>query len=94
MDIREYLKSIGIDKNGTFGENNSYVIQLNDSNEFGRIFTKLDNSDDLEQLEENQVITLQGSSLMYESLSEPLLFNLIADFDGDVYQLIVNILDN
>lgn len=89
MGIEEYLKSIGISNKGTFGEDDSYVIQLNNSNEFGRMFTKLDSIDDVEQLEDNQVITEQGSSLMYESLSEPYLLNLIADFDGGIYELVV-----
>ena len=67
----------------------SPIIQLNNSNEFGKMFTKLDNSDDLEQLEDNQVITEQGSSLLYESKSYPFLFNLMADFDGDIYNLVI-----
>lgn len=89
MGFEEYLKSIGISNSGTIGDDGSYVIQLNTSNEFGKMFTKLDSVDDMEQLEDNQVITEQGSSLMYQSSSEPYLLNLIADFDNNVYQLVV-----
>ena len=71
MGFEEYLKSIGISNSGTIGDDGSYVIQLNTSNEFGKMFTKLDSVDDMEQLEDNQVITEQGSSLMYQSSSEP-----------------------
>ena len=74
-------------------EDGSYVIDIIDSNKYGKIFSILDKSDDLDILEDNQVITEQGSSIMYESLSEPYLLNLIADFDGDVYQLIVTKID-
>ena len=90
MTEKEYLESIGITKAGAMGDDNSYVVDIMDSNEYGKIFTTLEKSDDLDPLEDNQVVTEQGSSLMYESMSEPFLLNLIADFDGDVYQLIVN----
>lgn len=90
MTEKEYLKSIGISKDGAIGDDNSYVVDIMDSNEYGKIFSTLEKSDDLDPLEDNQVVTEQGSSLMYEAMSEPFLLNLIADFDGDVYQLVVN----
>ena len=90
MTEKEYLESIGITKAGDIGDDNSYVVDIMDSNEYGKIFTILEKEDDLDPLEDNQVVTEQGSSLVYESMSEPFLLNLIADFDGDVYQLVVN----
>jgi len=90
MTIEEFLKDIGITKTGSIGEDGAYVIDLVDSNEYGRIFSTLEKSTDLDILEDNQVVTEQGSSLIYESDTEPYLLNLIADFDGDVYQLVVN----
>ena len=93
MEIEEYISSIGVKETGFMSEDGSYVIDIIDSNRYGKIFSILDKSDDLDILEDNQVITEQGSSIMYESLSEPYLLNLIADFDGDVYQLIVTKID-
>jgi len=90
MDIKEYLQSLGINNKLQQGEDNSYVALIMNSNEFGKIFSKLENADDLEPLEDNQVVTEQGSSLVYESISEPYMLNLIADFDADVYSLIIN----
>lgn len=90
MQIEEYIKSLGIDKELEKGESNSYIIPLMNSNEFGKIFTKLEKAEDLDPLEDNQVVTEQGSSLVYESSSQPYILNLIADFDGDVYQLVIN----
>lgn len=90
MNIEEYLSTLNIRYKGEIGEDNSYVIDIPNSQDWGSVFTKLDKSEDLEALENNQVITEQGSSLVYQSLSEPLLISLIADFEGDRYQLIVN----
>lgn len=90
MEIKEYLKSLNIDKEVEQGDDNSWVVSIMDSTEFGKIFSRLENADDLDPLEDNQVVTEQGSSLVYESISEPYMLNLIADFDADVYQLVVN----
>ena len=89
MDIKNYLNSIGINRDGYYSQNGSYVITLIDSNDYGKIFSTLENSDDLDIMKENQVVTEQGSSLMYESLSENFILNLLADFDNNVYQLVI-----
>lgn len=88
MNEQQYLQSIGINKDGEYSED-AYVISLTNSNEYGRMFTILEKSDDLDIMEDNQVITEQGSSLMYESESQPFIINLLADFDQDIYQLVV-----
>lgn len=92
MDIKEYLESLGIEDEG-FYEEDSYIINMDNSKDYGRIFTILDTSEDIDIIPSNQLVTDQGSSLMYESISEPLLLNLLADFDGGVYQLVVNELE-
>ena len=89
MDKQQYLQSIGINKDGEYAED-AYIVSLTNSNEYGRIFTILEKSDDLDIMEDNQVITEQGSSLMYESESQPFIISLLADFDQDIYQLVVN----
>ena len=89
MNVQDYLKSIGINKDGQYSENNSYIIDMKTSDEFGVIYSKLENSDDLDIMYDNQVVTEQGSSLIYESQSQPFIVNLIADFEGDRYSLIV-----
>ena len=90
MTEKEYLNSIGITQEGNVSENDAYIIDLKNSDDYGRVFSKLEKVEDLDLLEDNQVVTEQGSSLIYESESQPYMINLIADFDGDVYQLIVS----
>ena len=89
MQIDEYLQSININKEPVKGED-GYIVDILNSTEYGKIFSRLEDSDDLEILEDNQVVTEQGSSLVYESLSQPYLLTLIADFDGDKYELVIN----
>lgn len=90
MDIKKYLDSLGIRDEGSYEHNGTYVVNIEDSKSYGRIFTILDTSEDIDIIPSNQLVTDQGSSLMYESISEPLLLNLLADFEGGVYQLVVN----
>lgn len=90
MNEQEYLNSIGINLTGYPSDDNSFVVDLDNSEQFGIIYSILEDSDDLDIMYDNQVITEQGSSLIYESLSQPFLLNLIADFEGDKYSLIIN----
>ena len=89
MSIEELLKSININKSGEYNDNNNYIISLLDSKEYGRVFSTLEKSDAVDIMEDNQVITEQGSSLMYEAIEEPYILNLLADFDNSIYQLVI-----
>lgn len=89
MDQREYLRKLGIDLVGIYNKDN-YVIDIDNSKDFGKVFTILEDNEDLEQAEENQLITDQGLSLIFYSKSEPYMITLIGDLDGDVYTLTIS----
>lgn len=89
MSIEELLNKLNINLTGNQSKN-SYIIDIPNSDEYGRIYSKLDKSDIVEEYEENQMITEQGSSLMYEVVDEDYIINLIADWSSDRYQLIIN----
>lgn len=89
MNEQEYLKQLNINKSGEYSDD-AYVVDLLDSTEYGRVFSLLDRSDDLDIMQDNQVVTTEGSSLTYESLSQPYLLSLLADWEGNVYQLVVS----
>ena len=89
MNEQEYLKQLNINKSGEYRDD-AYVVDLLDSTEYGKVFSILDRSDDLDIMQDNQVVTTEGSSLTYESLSQPYLLSLLADWEGNVYQLVVS----
>lgn len=96
MTEQEFLKDIGITQEPNKGKDGSYILDIIDSDAYGRIYSILDKAIDknkLNMLDDNQVITEQGSSLMYEAIDEPYLLNLLADFDGNVYELIITKID-
>lgn len=89
MNIKDLLKELSINNVGTWSENNTYVIDMDDSTEFGRIYSKLEDSDLLELMENNTLLTTHNGSIQY-NYDDQYLLNLISDFDNNVYKLVVS----
>lgn len=87
MDVDELLSKLNINKEYEKIDNRTYSITIDNSNEFGKIFTKLDNSNIIESLEDSQLVTNEGTSLIYEN--EEYLLTLQANFENDIYNLII-----
>ena len=85
--MNDFLAKLGISKVGYFSKNNSYVIDIDDSNEFGKIYSMLDKSELVDEVEDSSVLTLQSTSINYES--DDYMLSLISDFDADTYKLII-----
>lgn len=93
MKIEDIIKKLNINYKGNYTEDGAYVIDLPNSEAFGNIFTLLENNNMIDTLEDNQVVTEEGSSLLYEIIGESYILNLLADWDTGNYQLIINNLD-
>ena len=90
MNIEEFAKELKIKTPGNFSEDErSYIIDLKNSNDYGKAYTLLDNSPLLDLLDDNQVITEEGSSIMYEAKEEDYLVNLLADWEANQYQIVI-----
>ena len=85
--IKDTLKKRGIMREGNKTSNGSYVIDLEDSNDFGRFYSLLDKNDDVEELGDNTINNTHTISLIY--MYEGLHINLTADFDSDEYRVVV-----
>ena len=87
--INSLIKLLKLDSyGGNYGRKN-YVIDLNDDSEWGKVYTILDSTPELDQIEENVLLTEHNSSLLY-NYNDELLLNLKADFDNDQYQLVIS----
>lgn len=88
-NVEEILDDLKIYYSGTWGKNNSYVIDLADDSEWGKIYSILETSEDMEELEESTLLTVHNANLIYEYKDE-WQFVLSADFDNnDNYRLTV-----
>ncbi len=86
--MKNYINKIGITFPGEIIDE-AYVVVIPTSNDYGKVYSKLEKTEDLYMMDENQLITEDGGSIMFESESEPFILNLMADFKNDIYQLVV-----
>ena len=85
--MKELLNEIGITQSGYFSKGDTYVIDLEDSNEYSKIFSLLDKSDLVEEETDTSISNASVSNILYRS--ERYSLNLIADFENDAYKLVV-----
>lgn len=88
MTIEQLLKNLGVDKIGEYSNKNTYVIDLYSSEEFGKMYSLLDQNKDLEYEEESSLLTVDNGSLMY-NYNDEFQIVLIADFKNDQYHMTV-----
>lgn len=87
MNLKEILKEIGIKQEAKLMEDDCYVVQLNNSNDYGRIYSILENSDIIEIDDDSSVLTYESSSIQYNG--DGFIITLISDFDADTYKLTI-----
>lgn len=84
--MKDYLKSLGITKEGEI-TGNVYTIHLDDSNEYGKIYSLLDKHSGLDENEEDSEISSHSAKILFEDESH--IITIYADFDYDTYRLTV-----
>ena len=88
MSIESLLKELGIGKIGEYTSKNIYKIEINSSDEWGKVFSLLDNSDLLESKDEYNLLNSDESYNVY-SYENSYQLTLIADFINDIYNLVI-----
>lgn len=85
--MEEFLKELGITNKITSKELNKLVIDIEDSDEYGRIYSKLDKNDLVTEDQDSSQVTFDTSSIQFES--DDYLITLLADFENDKYTLTI-----
>ena len=85
--MEEMLRNLGIQLAGEYSSSGSYVIDLDNDTEWGKIYTLLDNAELVEQNEESVLLTTHNASLIY-TYDDSYALVLKADFDQNLYSLI------
>lgn len=83
--MKEFLQELGIEDPGHFNDDDEYVIDIEDSNQYSRVFSKLENSKKVHEVEDDSVFDLEKNTLYFES--EDYDIELSADLDEDTYSL-------
>lgn len=84
----EVLKKLGISLDGEFSKDGSYIADIYNSDEFGRVYSVLEKNDNVEELYSNSLLTMHNSSISY--LYDNYQITLIADFEQDLYKLVIS----
>lgn len=84
--MKDYLKSLGITKEGKM-TGNIYTVHLHDSDEYGKIYSLLDKYDGLYENEEDSEISSHSAKILFED--DSYVITIYADFDYDTYRLTV-----
>jgi len=87
MELKELLRELHIDKEPIENENGSYTIDLDNSNEFARYYSKLDKAEFLEEDEEASQVTANTRSIQF--VNDEYTITLIGNFDTDEYKMII-----
>jgi len=87
MSLDELLRQLNIDKEPVQNDNGSWTIDLDDSNEYSRYYTKLDKSDLVEEDDEASQVSVETSSIQY--VNDDFTLTLLANFETEEYKLII-----
>ena len=88
MNIEELLSELGISEKGSYADDASYVIDIDGSNQYGRVNSILDRSDLLEEIASSSFVTTENANIDYK-YEDQYILSLIADFDEDEYKLVI-----
>ena len=81
MTAKELSDELGIGREGV-EENGTYVIELEDSDDYARVYTLLDNAKNLELFTDNMLLSDSASLFTYES--DDFDIDLVANLDNNI----------
>lgn len=85
--MEELLKRIGITAKGEYTKDDIYVLDIRDFDEYGRYFSLLEKSDEVEEIQDTCQLTLHTTNITYSNNDYQIV--LQADLDEDIYKLVV-----
>ena len=84
--MEDFAKELGIRKGGSL-KGTQFIIDLDDSDEYSRVYTILDKSKLVDIVQNKTVITEDRSELVYEG--DEFTVQLIGDMKNNRYQVII-----
>lgn len=86
--MEEFVKSLGIDVKGHYVAGD-YVIDLADSQEYSKVYSKLENSYKINAVAASSVVNEENSVQVYEN--NQYLLSLVGDLVNDIYSLVITL---
>ena len=86
--IKKVVKLLGLEESTPTTENDSITYDLVDDNGFGRVYFKLESTDNFEASDEHMKLDSKSASLKYFD-GDDVEILLEGDFDNDVYKVVI-----
>ena len=96
MELRDVAQRLNLGT-GEKGRGETYVINLRDYDDFGKVQSKLDRNQDVEEQGENALVTKSGTSLLYSYEDEEgsvYQINLLGDAEADTARVVITLVDD
>lgn len=89
MKIKELLSELGINNVvGSYSKDGkSYIIDIDNSNEYNRYYSRLTRSDLLEEDEDSSTLNIKNSNQIF--IGDDFQVSLQAEWDDDRYKLVI-----
>ena len=85
--MQDLLNKIGITQPRYYSDKNTYIIDVENADQYSKVFSKLDRSKEVKELQSSSISNASISNVMY--VNDDYNLNLIADFDNNVYKLVI-----
>lgn len=84
--MEEFLRQIGIKYDGEYTDDGNYFIELEDDDDYAKVYSLLEKTTELEEDEDASQLTDDTSSIQY--INDKYTITLLSDYESDQYALI------
>lgn len=84
--MENFLRKLGIEYEGEYTDDNNYFIELENDDEFAKVYSILDKTTELEEDEDASQLTTDTASIQY--VNDDYTITLLSDYESDQYALI------
>lgn len=85
--MEEFLERIGLPSNGDYSSEGIFIVELKDSDEFAKAYSKLDRSNLVEEDIDSSVMSLDNGSIQF--IGDDYSITLLSNDEDDDYRLTV-----
>lgn len=84
--MEDFLRKLGINYEGEYTDDGNYFIELEDDDDYAKVYSLLEKTTELEEDEDASQLTQDNASIQY--INDKYTITLLSDYESDQYALI------
>ena len=84
--MEDFLRKLGINYEGEYTDDGNYFIELEDDDDYAKVYSLLEKTTELEEDEDASQLTQDNASI--QSINDKYTITLLSDYESDQYALI------